>query len=272
VVTSTGFGFRNPRGELPGCGDRFVLAGFPRDGVALAVEPAGIRTGLFPPPPDTPFPLSLDLLQPTGGIVGGPRASYLDVVVDGDLAFFVTTWIGADAPPSAVEDVRAVISSLEVRGATRWTAYRDDVNGFSVTYPADWTVTPLGSPSVGPAPRGFVALATSGSVGRGEPCDAFPMPLAGLGWYDVALSIGRPSSPMEGPMMPSRPQAFRPGVGDVRRADQCAPRGFLRVSFLFAEGNRPWLIQAAFGSIAWNDAQVRHLVWHVLDSLRFEPY
>ena len=117
IVTNTDFEFGNPRGEAPGCEDRFVLEGFPPDGVALALMPVGIRIGIFGPSSDTPFPIALDQLQPTGGIEGGPAASYLGVTVGGDQIMFVRTWIGPDAPADAANQLKAVLGSLEVAGA-----------------------------------------------------------------------------------------------------------------------------------------------------------
>ena len=91
--------------------------GFPPDGVALALMPVGIRIGIFGPSSDTPFPIALDQLQPTGGIEGGPAASYLGVTVGGDQIMFVRTWIGPDAPADAANQLKAVLGSLEVAGA-----------------------------------------------------------------------------------------------------------------------------------------------------------
>jgi len=49
---------------------RWVLAGFPRDGVAVALEPP-LPLGLTPT--HLTLPPSLSSLHPTGGIVGGPK-------------------------------------------------------------------------------------------------------------------------------------------------------------------------------------------------------
>lgn len=50
VLTDTDFGFHGPRpGELEECRGRFILAGFPRDGVALAFQPHGVRIGIGTP-------------------------------------------------------------------------------------------------------------------------------------------------------------------------------------------------------------------------------
>jgi hypothetical protein len=110
IVTNTDFEFRNPGGEAPGCEDRFVLEGFPSDGVALALMPVGTRIGIFVPTSDTPFPISWDQLQPTGGIEGGPDASYLGVSVGGNQIMFVRTWIGPDAPADAADQLKTVVS------------------------------------------------------------------------------------------------------------------------------------------------------------------
>lgn len=114
ILTNTDFEFRNPEGEAPGCEDRFVLEGFPSDGVALALMPVGTRIGIFVPASDTPFPMSWDQLQPTGGIEGGPDASYLGVTVGGNRVMFVRTWIGPDAPADAADQLKAVVGSLDV--------------------------------------------------------------------------------------------------------------------------------------------------------------
>ena len=117
IVTNTDFEFRNPEGEAPGCEDRFVLEGFPRDGVALALMPVGNRIGIFVPGSETRFPMSWDQLQPTGGIEGGPGASYLGVTVGGSRVMYVRTWIGPDASADSSDQLIAVAGSLEVAGA-----------------------------------------------------------------------------------------------------------------------------------------------------------
>lgn len=138
VVTSSDFEFRNPLGAAPGCEDRFVLEGFPSDGVALAVMPVGIRVGLFFRTTNTPFPIAWDQLQPTGGIEGGPAASYLGVTVGGNAILFVRTWVGPDASAAEVGKLREVLGTLEVSGAAHWRTDSDAINGFSITYPDDW--------------------------------------------------------------------------------------------------------------------------------------
>ncbi len=56
IVTDTDFVFRNPSGQPPACGDRLVLAGFPKNGVAVALEPTGVGLGMLVSTPDTHLP------------------------------------------------------------------------------------------------------------------------------------------------------------------------------------------------------------------------
>jgi hypothetical protein len=83
----------------------------------MALIPVGIRVGIFVPNSDTPFPISWDQLQPTGGIEGGPDASYLGVIVRENQVLFVRTWIGMDASADTVDQLKAVVGSLDVAGA-----------------------------------------------------------------------------------------------------------------------------------------------------------
>lgn len=71
VITSTSFVFRGPRpGEPEECFGRFIRAGFPSDGVALAIQPYGRRIGLFAPECESP-PVGLTELE-SAKVRGGP--------------------------------------------------------------------------------------------------------------------------------------------------------------------------------------------------------
>jgi len=71
VITSTSFVFRGPRpGEPEECFGRFIRAGFPSDGVALAIQPYGRRIGLLAPECESP-PVGLTELE-SAKVRGGP--------------------------------------------------------------------------------------------------------------------------------------------------------------------------------------------------------
>ncbi len=275
IVTNTDFEFRNPGGEAPGCEDRFVLEGFPRDGVALALMPIGIRVGIFVPTSDTPFPISWDQLQPMGGIEGGPDASYLGVTVGGDQIMFVRTWIGPDASADAVDQLKAVVGSLEAAGAAHWATYSDPVNRFSVTYPNAWV---RASQSLTPElsdPHEILSLGTYPLQPGGKACTDAYLPgkaLADLGTSDVLITLQEASA--QG--MPPRPAAFGPDAARIAFDEFPACDGYgavpLRAWWIaFADKGRGFYAFIALGPIVAHDGEVERVVWHVLDSLRFQP-
>lgn len=135
AVTSVDFVFRNPDGRTDDCFGRWVLAGFPADGVAVLVHPAGIRPGLFGREPDTEFPLSFHDLTGTSGIRGGPREYYLPIWIAGEEVYFLRAWIGTGASEGDVAALRGLVASVTFdlrypRGAFEWCPSLHDVSVF----------------------------------------------------------------------------------------------------------------------------------------------
>jgi hypothetical protein len=275
VVTDSDFEFRNPQGGAPGCEARLVLEGFPSDAVAMAVMPVGVRVGIVVPTPDSPFPISWDQLEPTGVIEGGPAASYLGVTAGGDRILFVRTWIGPDAPAGEVDELTKVLGTLEVTGAAHWTTSSDPINGFSVTYPDDWMKA---SQSLTPElsdPHEILSLGTYPLRPGGKACIDAYLPgnaLADLGTGDVFITLQAAS----GQGMPPRPAAFGPDAARIAFDGLPACDGYGALSlrgwwFAFADQGTGFYAFVALGPGVAHDAQVERLVWHVLDSLRFQP-
>jgi hypothetical protein len=119
IVSSVDFAVRDPAGGGD-CYGRFVLAGFPRTGVGLVLQPLGIRIGgFFAPPRDTHFPITADELTQTDAIRGGPvRVSFGDVVIEGEPVYQVRLWIGRDASSKDRAAIAEVLASIGfLRGA-----------------------------------------------------------------------------------------------------------------------------------------------------------
>ncbi|MDP9341477.1 MAG: hypothetical protein M3Q23_05065 [Actinomycetota bacterium] len=274
VVTDTSFVFRNPSGQLPSCGDRLVLAGFPKTGVAVALMPVGIRIGLFISTPDTPFPIGWDQLEPTQGIRGGPAESYLGITVDRNDVLWLGTWVGQDAPESALAQARSVVASLQVQGAAHWTTYHDRVHGLSVTYPDDWyragsTLTPRLA-----IPTEILSLGSYPLRPGGKACTDVYLPgnaISDLGLGDVFITLQQTD-----PGLPPRPARFGPGAArdtwnSFPACDGYQAKGLRAWWIPFQDAGRGFFAFVALGPGVGHDPQVLRVVWHVLDSLRFQP-
>jgi hypothetical protein len=112
IVSSVDFAFRDPTGGGD-CYGRFVLAGFPRTGVGLVLQPFGFRIGLFQPTEGTRFPISVEELTTTNAIRGGPiRVSYANVVIEREPVYQVRLWIGRDASAEDRVAILAVLRSI----------------------------------------------------------------------------------------------------------------------------------------------------------------
>jgi hypothetical protein len=112
IVSSVNFAFHSPTGD---CYGRFVLAGFPRTGVGLVLQPFGFRIGLFGPTEDTHFPITFDELTRTDAIRGGPvHVSFDDVVIDGEPIYQVRLWIGRDASERDRTAIAEVLRSIQL--------------------------------------------------------------------------------------------------------------------------------------------------------------
>jgi hypothetical protein len=118
ILTDADFVFRGPRpGDPEECLGRFILAGFPRGRVALAFQPSGTQIGLFVPE-CLEAPIALDDLTKVRRQGQGPvKVRFGSVCADPGRrearpAYDVTTWVGRDAPPSAVAELERALASF----------------------------------------------------------------------------------------------------------------------------------------------------------------
>ena len=113
IVTNSNFVFHPTFSACrTGPARRWVLAGFPSDGVAVALEPP-LPLGLTPT--RLTLPPSLPNLRPTGGIVGGPRELFgvFPARPSWDQPRFeVRVWIGPGASPEAVTQVTGILKTI----------------------------------------------------------------------------------------------------------------------------------------------------------------
>jgi hypothetical protein len=274
VVTSAGVRVAFPTGP-PNCEGVPRFNPFPPDGIAFAVIPVGVRFGLAFPELNTPFPVSWDQLVPAGESSSGPPEHYLGITVRKNLIMMVRAWIGPSASPAAVEDLKAVVASLEVKGATHWTIYRNDGRGFSVTYPDDWVRAGQSlTPELG-FPRDFLSLGTYPLRPGGKACFDAYLPgnaLADLGHADAFVTV-QEASP-EG--MPARPPTIGPDAATVTVDGLPACDEYKSIQLEgwwipFADQGRGFYVFVAVGPFASNDQQTMAVVWHIVNSLQFDP-
>jgi hypothetical protein len=113
IVSSVDFSFHDPTGA-DDCSGRFVLAGFPRTGVGLVLQPSFLR-GLFAPPENTHFPITFDDLIHTDEIRGGPvHVSFQSVVIENEPVYQVRLWIGRDASAQDRTVIAAILGSIRL--------------------------------------------------------------------------------------------------------------------------------------------------------------
>jgi hypothetical protein len=277
ILTTADFEFRNPDGDAPGCEDRYVFAGFPSSGVALALQPVGVRIGVGRPAEDTRFPLSLDRLRMSRGIRGGPRESYAGITIDGNQILIVRTWIGRDAPQKDAAELAGIVSSLDVRGAVRWTTYRNEQAGFEVTYPEDWIRAETNLTPQLSQPHEILSLGTYPLQPGGKACIDAYLPgdaLADLGASDVFVTVQESGAGPGG--FPSRPEVFEPA--DARLAVEdlpaCDPYPRLPIRgwwFAFEDQGRGLYAFLALGPDVATGGERWQMAWEVLNSLRFDP-
>ncbi|MGH2651724.1 MAG: hypothetical protein ACRDHK_11000, partial [Actinomycetota bacterium] len=188
----------------------------------------------------------------------------------------LTTWIGPDASPSAVDQMNEVIASLEVLGAARWTTYRDEANGFEVTHPDDWnragaTLTPELA-----EPREILSIGTYPMRPGGKACVDAYLPgnaIANLGAVDVFITVQESLSDSG---FPPRPESFGPAAASISwdgfpACDGRSPVELRGWWIPFAEEGRGFYAFLALGSGVAGDDQVLRTAWHILDRLRFDP-
>ena len=286
IVTNVDFEFRNRRGQLAGCWEAYVWAGFPRDGVAFALQPYS-PWGLVPRHPVTAFPLTPEMLSETGAVRGGPSESYVAVRVPGEFVpkAVVRRWVG---PEASMEDVAALdrlLGSVQVRGASRWTetagsmiTLHDEQRQYSVTYPDGWIVadenlTPwLVSPeeilSLGTFPLGTSDDPQSGL--RLFDAPVAPDALADIARDDAFISLQESGDRFVGPER-TRPEHFGP-LGCADSIFGCRAENWHDVPFRawwipFEDAGRQFYLFVAIGNGATTERQRQ--AWQVADSLSF---
>ena len=270
-VTNTDFIFRDPRGEPPGCGERHVFAGFPRDGVVFQFQPWG-DFGVFRPPPDTPFPLSAELLQRSGGIRGGPTESNAAVSVNERIIGIVRRYVGPEASPRDIAALDRMLSSLRVREATRWVEGRaKSLGGVEVSFlrPDAWTFAGYPHAIVIDAPTPILRLRSPGI--RGDGCELPGTPWIQIGRFDeygVEVVVSDASDSFGPPNLPTRTGSF--GFEDALRRRWITCRGKrLRVStFGFEDAGKPIYVEV-IASVSADGGQAAMLLY-ILNSIRIE--
>jgi hypothetical protein len=277
ILTTTGFEFRNPSGDAPGCEDRYVFSGFPSDGVALSLQPVGVRIGIFRPGEDTRFPLTLDRLRRTKGIRGGPQERYTSITVDGDLVLILRTWVGPSAPRKDFDELASIVRSLEVAGAIRWTTYRNDDVGFGVTYPEGWIRADTNLTPALSQPHEILSLGTYPLRSGGKACIDAYLPgnaLEDLGPNDVLLTVQESDSGPGG--FPPRPGTFEPSNARVAVEDHPACDEYARIPmrgwwFAFEDQGRNLYAFLAVGGDVTPESEAWRTGWGVLNGLHFDP-
>ena len=116
ILTDADFAFHGPRPDEPEeCLGRFILAGFPRDGVALAFQPYGTPIGLFVPeclePPIARDDLLKVHLQGSGPVKVGYHHVCAGPRREGP-TYVVKIWVGRDAPAAAIAELDRALASF----------------------------------------------------------------------------------------------------------------------------------------------------------------
>ena len=290
-VTNTDFVFRNPKGELPGCADRHVFAGFPRDGVVFQFQPWG-DFGVFPSQPSTDLPLSADLLESSGAIKGGPSEKNAALWVGGRLVGIVRRYVGSDASAVDVAALDRMLVSFRVRSIDRWTetgdglkTFHDEARGYTITYPDDWKVADENLTPWLSSPSEILSLGTFPLRISGHPDDGFrlfdapvaPAALQDMQSDDAFISL-QESGGVSAGSTESRPDHFGP-LGCVESIYGCHPSEELPKAWRdapfrawwipFGDAGRAFYLFVAIGNDA--PAALREQAWQVANSLSFLP-
>jgi hypothetical protein len=149
--------------------------------------------------------------------------------------------------------------------------HSDSVHGFSVTYPDDWV---RAGQSLTPELSDPHEILSLGTYPLRPACTDAYLPgnaLADLGTGDVFITLQEASA--QG--MPPRPAAFGPDAARIAFHGFPACNGYGAVPFrgwwiAFADQGRGFYAFVALGPGVAHDGQVVRLVWHVLNSLRFD--
>lgn len=290
-VTNTDFIFRDPRGELPGCGERHVFEGFPRDGVVFQFQPWG-DWGLFLPQPSTDLPLSADLLESSGAIKGGPSEKNAAVWVGGRLVGIVRRYVGSHASAADVAALDRMLESFRVRSVDRWTETGDgrttlhhEPSGYTITYPDGWAVADKNLTPWLSSPSEILSLGTFPLRVSEHTDDGFrlfdapvaPAALQDMQADDAFISL-QESGGVSAGSTESRPDYFGP-LGCDESIYGChpseeLPRPWRDAPFRawwipFEDAGRAFYLFVAIGTEA--TPQLRQQAWAVADSISFEP-
>ena len=266
IVTDVDFAFRDPEGGPPSCEDRFVFDGFPDDGVALSVEPVGVRPGLgFEQPVDTPFPVQPRTMTTTDSIRGGPSMSYVPIYIDGALRGFVRRWEGPRADPAAVIELDRALGSIDVRGAAHWVSGEVPASGPGTVryrYPDDWTVTGDEWP---------VRFDSPGVVGA-EACTWGDNP-GDLGSGAVLfvtdeVGVGPTPAPVPADLIPRPEHVDWANAETVEDDARCGGEPMTRGVWRFALAGRDVSAFLALGGPA-PDATTPAIAWSIVESVEF---
>ena len=274
MVTNVEFEFRDPQGGSPDCGDRLVMAGFPRDGVVLGFQPivGDSIPGFIFEEPDTVLPLAPQLLVQTGGIRGGPAESYQGIWHDGDWIGTIRRFVGPDASADDIEALDRMLASFRVRGAPRWiqdaVAPRNELEDLEIrlTRPSDWRLATYPRWSVIDAPNPLVGLSSPAvREGRCRP-DPLILPL-GLGHFrddSVLVLISDATDAWTVPDLPPRPDAFQFQDALLDEGRRCGESvRVLRFGFE-AVGRQIFVDVLAPSDVFQNDGE---LIRYILDSI-----
>lgn len=271
VVTNTDFEFLSPRGTPPECEDRFVFAGFPRDGVALAFHPRGTFPGFFEPQMDTTLPLAPELLMRTGDIEGGPLHTFQSVALDREWLGVIRRFVGPDASVSDVAALDRMLGSFSVRGAPHWVNAEASTSRLRVriTHPQGWNVTRFHGVTVIDAPQPILLATTPGvregySFCLGGPYGEFRT----IGRSGVVVAISDATGGWgSGRGFGARPATLRPS--EARYDDTVTCSGDVRrLGFQFEEAGRPIVVDVLVSTTF-----MREEPWtlrYILDSIRVE--
>jgi hypothetical protein len=275
ILTTADFEFRNPAGNAPGCEDRYDFAGFPSNGVALALQPVAGPSPGTSHPKDTALPVLPH--QPSDGIPYGPNHSMAEIVVGGSRILILRTWVGSTAPAADVDELARIVRSLDVAGAVRWTAYRNDEVGFEVTYPEGWIRADTNLTPVLSQPHEILSVGTYPLRPGGKACIDAYLPgdaLADLGADDVFLTVQESASGPGG--FPPRPGTFAPSNARVAVEDLPACDEYARIPmrgwwFAFEDRGRNLFAFLAVGGDVRPESEAWRTGWDVLNSLHFDP-
>jgi DNA-binding beta-propeller fold protein YncE len=262
IFSNTSFVFRNPQGQVPGCGDRIVFAGFPRNGVAVVIQPRGNTFGLsFGRPLTTPFPIQMAQLIDTHGIVGGPSERYLGVHVGSEEPVILSTFIGPDADAQARSEVARMVGSLALPHETRWVTHDLATVGVSVRAPDDWHVSEY---------QGGVLITSYAAHPNAGKCPIkTTRMLGGINEGDAMLWIPPRGSGEPSPVgRPTEPYEVADALVNTRVSGCAGVVGSLTwLEFGNPVGGQPVRVDAVYGFFALHDdaAKVAPLILGSLD-------